>query len=270
MNVLEIQQWLNKNGESLLLSGTYDSKTIQAVLNHLIRSGKTTSDPKNWSEDRRLIAIKQLICNSMGINSGPVDGLYGPQTRYALEVYESRKRGDTSAETWRDKLVVPFKYNYTPEQMKWPLEKDVPKVFGAVGSNQVMCNLPFPMRLAWDKKTTVNRFSCHKLVEPALSAIFKQTLDHYGYAQIKDLGLDLFGGCLNVRQMRGGTSMSMHSWGIAVDLDPDRNQLNWTWAKSNFSKPVYNKFWEIVERNGAVSLGRNFNYDSMHFQFARR
>ena len=61
----------------------------------------------------------------------------------------------------------------------------------------------------------------------------------------------------------------MHSWGIAVDLNPAQNRLKWDDKKAVFAKPVYLPFWEIVESYGGVSLGREKNFDWMHFQFAK-
>jgi hypothetical protein len=68
--------------------------------------------------------------------------------------------------------------------------------------------------------------------------------------------------------MRGGTALSMHAWGIAVDLDPINNQLRWGKDRASFARPEYLPFWKIVEAHGATSLGRAKNYDWMHFQFA--
>jgi hypothetical protein len=78
----------------------------------------------------------------------------------------------------------------------------------------------------------------------------------------------MFGGCVNVRRMRGGSSWSIHSWGAAVDLDPDNNQLKWSKPKATFSRTEYNDFWKIVESEGWTSLGRARNFDWMHFQAA--
>jgi hypothetical protein len=93
-------------------------------------------------------------------------------------------------------------------------------------------------------------------------------LQHYGPDKVRQLGLDLFGGCLNVRKMRGGSAWSMHSWGIAFDFDPDRNQLKWGRDRAVFARPEYQKWWELWEEEGAVSLGRARNFDWMHVQFA--
>lgn len=159
-----------------------------------------------------------------------------------------------------------------PTTFAWPKQADVRKFYGEPGSHAAtagMVDLPFPMRIAWDTSSTIRRFRCHSKVEKPLESIFQQTLAHYGDAKIKALGLDLFGGCYNFRQMRGSKAWSMHSWGIAVDLDPAHNQLKWGRDRATFAKPAYEAFWKIVEAEGAVSLGRTKNYDWMHFQFAR-
>jgi hypothetical protein len=60
----------------------------------------------------------------------------------------------------------------------------------------------------------------------------------------------------------------MHSWGIAIDFDPMRNQLKWGRDKARLAKPDAKKFWQAWERQGWVSLGRRKNYDWMHVQAA--
>lgn len=138
--------------------------------------------------------------------------------------------------------------------------------FGEPGLHQTMLVLPYPMRLSWDLKTILPRFSCHEKVHDSLSAIFTQTLDHYGLEKIKTLGLDRFGGCLNVRKKRGGTTWSTHAWGAAVDLWPERNGMSWDHTEAEFARPAYLPFWEIVEAAGWTSLGRARDFDWMHFQ----
>lgn len=128
-------------------------------------------------------------------------------------------------------------------------------------------DLPYPMRLAWDKKTTVTRLSCHRAIAPALRAVFEEILKVYGYEKIKELGIDLFGGCFNYRAMRGGTDFSVHSWGLAIDLDPERNLLDETSRTARFARPEYKAMIDIFYKHGFISLGREKNYDWMHFQW---
>lgn len=140
--------------------------------------------------------------------------------------------------------------------------------YGPVGEGMVLMNLPYEMYLAWDERSKIKRISCNEKCSRSLYKIFETTLKTYGLSDIKKLKLDSFGGCLNVRKMRGGSSWSIHSWGAAVDLDPDRNLLKWGRDRAAFAKKEYNEFWRIVESEGWTSLGRSRNYDWMHFQAA--
>jgi hypothetical protein len=155
--------------------------------------------------------------------------------------------------------------------MKTPLqdEKSMIQFYGQVGTGMTQIVMPFPLKLAWETDTIVRKVTCHEKCADSFLKIWKETLDHYGADKISRLRLDLFGGCLNVRKMRGGSSWSIHSWGAAWDTDPDMNQLRWGADKAEFAKADYDPFWRIVESNGGVSLGREKNYDWMHFQFAR-
>jgi hypothetical protein len=141
--------------------------------------------------------------------------------------------------------------------------------YGDIGENQTLLILPYTMSLAWDSKTTIKKVTCHQKVAKSLYTIFEKTLKTYGEKEITKLNLNVFGGCLNVRKMRGGNSWSIHSWGAAIDLDPDRNQLKWGKDKATFAKKEYEPFWKIVESEGWVSLGCSKNYDWMHFQAAK-
>ena len=154
----------------------------------------------------------------------------------------------------------------------WPKQNYASMVdyYGPVGENQTLLVLPYTLKLAWDSTSVVKRLTCNVKVAESLHSIFEQTLKVYGEKELRKLKLDVFGGCLNVRKMRGSaTSWSIHSWGAAIDLDPDKNQLKWDNTKATFAKKEYEPFWKIVEGEGWVSLGRQKNYDWMHFQAAK-
>lgn len=150
-------------------------------------------------------------------------------------------------------------------------EAQIIALFGkadAKGTNIVSMPLPYPMRLAWDTHTSVTKISCHKKLVPVLTKIFKELLAYYGIEKIKSLGIDLYGGCFNYRLMRGSTkTLSVHSWGAAIDLDPARNQLKETSATARFARKEYKPMLDIFEANGFYSLGRYQNRDFMHFQY---
>lgn len=134
------------------------------------------------------------------------------------------------------------------------------------GTYLVNIKLPYPMRLAWDKNSKVTTMRCHKLVSDKFNAVFNDLLAHYGLAKIQELGIDLFGGCFNFRSMRGGSDYSRHSWGIAIDLDPERNKLKETSKTARFARAEYKPMIDIFYKHGFISLGREKNYDWMHFE----
>ena len=133
--------------------------------------------------------------------------------------------------------------------------------------NFTVIDLPYPMRIAWDLTKTVKRMQCHKLAAEPFKAVFNDLLAHYGLPKLQELGIDLFGGCVNVRLMRGSkTKWSRHSWGIAIDLDPARNGLKTKWASSQFAKPEYQFMVDTFYKHGFFSYGKERNFDAMHFE----
>jgi hypothetical protein len=129
-------------------------------------------------------------------------------------------------------------------------------------------SLPYPMLLSWDRSQKVNSIRCHKLISQNLLKVFNEIYVEYGFLRIQQLGIDLYGGCFNYRKMREGNDWSRHSWGIAIDLDPERNQLHETRDTARFAKPEYIKMVDIFYTNGFLSLGVEKNYDWMHFEIA--
>lgn len=268
-DLTEIQQRLSKMPlYSAAIDGLYGPDTRRSIQAALIREG--AKDWRGWPEARLITAAQQMLCNLNGIDAGVVDGLTGPQTRYATQAYTARLNGDTQAELWRDKEEAkPEIQAASVAATRWPQQKDCTRFFGAPGKNQTRLKFPYPMRIAWDLDTTVQSTLCHEKIHDAAARVFARVLDHYGPEAINHLGLDLFGGCLNIRKMRGGSAWSMHSWGIAFDFDPARNRLRWGKDRAEFAMPAYSKWFDLWEEEGALSLGRARNYDWMHVQFAR-
>ena len=154
---------------------------------------------------------------------------------------------------------------------QWPKQdsKSMTEFYGPVGTGQTTLKLPYAMRLTWAPGQKITQITCHSKVADSLRSIFMETLTQYGEGRVVSLGLDRFSGCLNVRKMRGGNAWSIHSWGAAVDLDDERNQLRWNKTRAVFARPEYVPFWSIVAGHGWVSLGQARDFDWMHFQAAR-
>lgn len=148
-------------------------------------------------------------------------------------------------------------------------DQQITSKYGQPGDpdNLTTIELPYPMRIAWDTTKTVSKIQCHKLIADKLLNVFKDLLTSYGYNEINRLGIDLFGGCVNVRLQRGSkTKWSRHSWGIAIDLDPARNTLKESAKTARFARPEYNAMNDIFYKHGFLGLGREKNYDWMHFE----
>ena len=133
------------------------------------------------------------------------------------------------------------------------------------GTYLVTINLPYAF--LYDGKP-VKRMRCHKLVADKFLAVFNDILAHYGLEEINRLGINKYGGCFNYRVMRGGTKLSRHSWGVAIDLDPQRNLLKETSKTARFARPEYKPMIDIFYKHGFLSLGIEKNYDWMHFEIA--
>jgi hypothetical protein len=226
-----------------------------------LQKGDVGEEVKQW----------QMFLQSAGYKLPVVDGAFGPQTEKETLKFQLKHGlkpdGVVGPKTW---AFVTNVSNNTPLSQRWPKQDytSMCNFYGPVGENMTSLELPYPMKLAWDTGVTIKKISCHEKCAKAFYNVFEKTLKNYG-KDVSKLRLDVFGGCVNVRRMRGGSSWSIHSWGAAIDLDPDNNQLKWSKEKATLAKPVYNEFWKFVEEEGGVSLGRERNYDWMHFQFAR-
>lgn len=226
----------------------------------------------------------QSRLTSHGFSVGMIDGDIGPTTIKAIRAFQASQgleptgKADaltvsalrlTSIGAARRPETIANAAGIAPIKTVWPKQSGVSAFYGAVGTNQTQIEIPFDMFLAWDKRVRVRKMTLHTKVAASATRVFQNVAGLYSAADRKAVGLDMFGGSLNVRKMRGGSSYSMHSWGIAIDFDPGRNGLNTHAPAARLSHDDAVPFWLAWEAEGWLSLGRARNYDWMHVQAAR-
>lgn len=190
------------------------------------------------------------------------DGFWGPDTQDAAYRLIGKEHIG-----WRPDKVSPIQ-NEEPLKVKcWtPSDQQMMAAYGLPGSGQVSIALPFTMRLDWDLKTKVKKTTCHTRAAKSITGVLEEIRDTYGLDTIKELGIDRFGGILNVRKKRGGSTWSAHAWGTAIDLYPSANQLSWKKNRALFAKAQYDKMHDAFRKAGWMSLGECYDFDWMHWQ----
>lgn len=125
---------------------------------------------------------------------------------------------------------------------KWPHQNDATAFYGrnirvakgAAGpdaawerANLVLVPLPWRAVASWDHGLKIKSLRVHKLCAESLERVLLEIWNAFGQSQkeIEIAGMHLIGGGYVWRAMRGGSRLSMHSYGCAVDFDPDRNGL---------------------------------------------
>ncbi len=224
-----------------------------------------------------------------GLAVGPIDGIIGPITTAALKSFQwhagLESTGRADAETVRalrasSSHVPPRDLKGIPDRDKdpktspsgysqFPRQKDMANFYGPHGTGTVLVEVPFDMYLAWDTGTKIRRISIHAKAADSCKEALEEIASVYSENDRIDLGVHLFGGSFNVRQVRGGTRLSTHAWGAAIDFDPLRNRLKWGKDRARLARSDAEMFWKAWERRGWVSLGRARNFDWMHVQAAR-
>ena len=249
----------NKVNADLKVDGAFGEKSTAAA-----KAFAPAFAKKRMTSDRWIAAVVQISYNATTSAKIDEDGFWGPDTQDAAY----RLLGSANV-GWRpDEQKDPAKIEEPLKSIKcWtPTDLQMIKKYGSPGSNQVTINLPFAMRLDWDLKTKVTRTSCHKLAAESITGALETIRDAYGVDALVELGIDRFGGILNVRKKRGGSTWSAHAWGTAIDLYPSANQLAWKKDRAVFAKADYKKMRDAFAKVGWMSLGTCYNFDWMHWQ----
>ena len=120
-------------------------------------------------------------------------------------------------------------------------------------SNMVVWDVPAELEIGLIPK----KIYCNKDLVAPLTKAFKNLIAT-GY--VKEL--KTWDGCFNIRKMRGLSNMSLHSWGIAIDVNAAWNGLNKT--------PVLSAGFVNCFTDAGFDWGGTWTRkDGMHFQLAK-
>ena len=119
--------------------------------------------------------------------------------------------------------------------------------------NMVVWDIPANLEVGAIPK----KLYCNKDIIAPLTQAFTNLISRNKASELKT-----FDGCFNIRNKRGLSSMSLHSWGIAIDVNAAWNQLNMTPTLSP-------EFVKCFTDAGFEWGGTWQRKDGMHFQLAK-
>jgi hypothetical protein len=156
---------------------------------------------------------------------------------------------------------------------KWPLQSECLRLFGNPTTSKFNKNLttirpPYKMHMG---DIPITRITVNKICAESLLRILNQLNDHYNgdVAALTAAGVNKFSGAWAVRNMRGGSQMSMHAYGLAIDFDAERNPLGIKPGRRKGSFTDDSPIVKMFKAEGWVWGGDwQSRPDGMHFQAA--
>ena len=157
--------------------------------------------------------------------------------------------------------------NLMPRPNPWPAADkfSMEHFYGKAGDESQLVSIVPPFPMFYDGKQ-IKTLRCHKKVAASLLRVLTAIGKSYGADRGTMEEAEDFGGCFNYRVKRGGSTLSIHAWGAAIDLDADDNTFRDTWP-TQADMPL--EIMEAFAREGWVSAGAFWGYDAMHFQATR-
>ena len=154
---------------------------------------------------------------------------------------------------------------------QWPLQRECLSKFGNPASpgwgNKHIVHVVCPWELHMGP-LHIPYIKVNSIAADSLTRVLNNVWDKCGKneAKIEQIHADQFSGDWVVRQMRGLSNLSMHSFGLAIDFDAPHNQLG---SSHGFFTPD-NPLVKAFEAEGWTWGGRwQHRPDPMHFQAAR-
>ena len=151
-----------------------------------------------------------------------------------------------------------------PKENPWPKPDaaNLRAFYGRPGDEAqlTMITLPFDMFYGGAK---VTRTRVNKKCADSLLRVLNDIKTRHGDDERVMRAAEDYAGIFNFRNKRGGSSYSLHAYGAAIDLDADNNTFKQTWPLSA-TMPL--EIMECFSREGWLSAGAFWGYDSMHFE----
>lgn len=220
-----------------------------------------TAKPASWPARRLTAAIFQKLSNGALVS----DGWWGPLTEAVAEklyLAANNRRYPVRPDEDPDKKV---KRGRRKVKCWRPSDQQMIDFYGRPGTNQKTIRLPYAVKLAWSQEP-VTRTTVHQKAAGPFQGALEMVAETYDEGDRAELGLDQFGGCLNVRRKRGGSTWSAHAFGAASDWDPDRNKLRWHKDRASFAGNDFKEWRKAWSDAGFMSLGVCYDFDWMHWQ----
>ena len=212
-----------------------------------------------------------------------VDGIFGKATEKATRTFQIGHGlpgdGVVGFNTWVAAGVIPLPP--ADPRPRWPAQADCDTFYGnprrpsgAPGASGVWENanlvsfIPPWRMIDEDTRKPVTAITIHRKCLDSIGRVFARTWDFYGREQeaIEANHLHLFSGSYVFRNIRERDTLSMHSYGCAIDIAAGLNELGEPYDPKNGLPMAFVKLFE--EENwtwGGRWTGRP---DAMHFQAA--
>ena len=126
---------------------------------------------------------------------------------------------------------------------------------------------PYPMFYSDGKRTPMLHLRVHRKCRDTFDEAFKEALAQLGHDYIVEHRLDITGGSYCFRLERGGSRLSVHSFGCAIDMDPGHNPFPRKWADGKGMLDI--RFATILIKHGFCWRGADGDIDPMHMQLCR-
>lgn len=151
-----------------------------------------------------------------------------------------------------------------PKPNPWPRQNgsELAAFYGRAGDQSKLVNMPVVFSTFYAGKP-VRTIRIHRRCAESLTRVFTDIKDFFlTDSDVMDEATT-YDGAYNYRNKRGSSSLSLHAWGAAIDLDASENTFRDNW-------PVHGDMnWEIIKafaREGWLSAAGEWNSDPMHFQ----